>query len=65
MANESQLRVRYGEALWRAHHEAWQRTAWNQRRYCEAHGIPLKAFGQVHGRTTTGGAKASVPGAEA
>src|SRR5712675_899918 len=37
--------VRYGEAFWRAHHEAWQQSALNQREYCEAHGIPLKAFG--------------------
>src|SRR5467141_2587504 len=36
---------RYGEAFWRAHHEAWQQSALNQRQYCEAHGIPLKAFG--------------------
>ena len=37
--------MRYGEAFWRAHHEAWQQSALNQREYCEAHGIPLKAFG--------------------
>ena len=35
---------RYGEAFWRKHHEAWQQSALNQREYCEAHGIPLKAF---------------------
>jgi len=45
MANESGSRVRYGEAFWRAHHEAWQQSALNQREYCEAQGIPLKAFG--------------------
>jgi hypothetical protein len=39
------VRERYGEAFWRAHHEAWQQSALNQREYCEAHGIPLKAFG--------------------
>jgi hypothetical protein len=38
-------RVRYGEAFWRAHHEAWRRSELNQREYCEAQGIPLKAFG--------------------
>ena len=38
-------RTRYGEAFWRAHHEAWQRSELNQREYCEAQGIPLKAFG--------------------
>ena len=38
-------RERYGEAFWRKHHEAWQQSALNQREYCEAHGIPLKAFG--------------------
>jgi hypothetical protein len=25
--------------------EAWQQSALNQREYCEAHGIPLKGFG--------------------
>src|SRR5271167_569978 len=45
MANETVCRVRYGEAFWRAHHEAWQQSALNQREYCEAPGIPLKAFG--------------------
>ena len=45
MANEIVSRVRYGEAFWRAHHEAWCRSDLNQREYCEAHGIPLKAFG--------------------
>ena len=38
-------RERYGEAFWRAHHEAWKRSDLNQREYCEAQGIPLKAFG--------------------
>jgi hypothetical protein len=37
--------IRQGEAFWRAHHETWQRSDLNQREYCEAHGIPLKAFG--------------------
>jgi hypothetical protein len=45
MSNEIGSRVRFGEAFWRAHHEAWQPSALNQRQYCEAHGIPLKAFG--------------------
>jgi hypothetical protein len=29
-------------------HEAWQQSALNQREYCEAPGIPLKAFGNPH-----------------
>jgi hypothetical protein len=45
MADNFRTRERYGEAFWRAHHEAWQQSALNQREYCEAHGIPLKAFG--------------------
>ncbi len=45
MSNEIGSRVRYGEAFWRAHHEAWQQSALNQREYCEAHRVPLKAFG--------------------
>jgi hypothetical protein len=31
--------------FWRAHHEAWIQKELNQRKYCEAYGIPLKAFG--------------------
>jgi transposase len=45
MANENASRTRYGEAFWRAHHEAWRRSDLNQREYCEAQSIPLKAFG--------------------
>jgi Transposase len=45
MAAHYQSRERYGEAFWRTHHEAWCRSELNQREYCEARGIPLKAFG--------------------
>jgi hypothetical protein len=45
MADEIPTRTRYGEAFWRAHHEAWRCSELNQREYCEAQGIPLKAFG--------------------
>jgi hypothetical protein len=38
----SSVRERYGEAFWRAHHEAWVQGGLNQR---EAYGIPIKAFG--------------------
>src|SRR3979409_132844 len=41
----SPVRERYGEAFWRAHHEAWIESELNKREYCEAYGIPLKAFG--------------------
>jgi len=41
----SSLRERYGEAFLRAHHEAWFKDELDQREYCEASGIPLKAFG--------------------
>ena len=50
MAGESRPRQRYGEAFWRAHHEAWKRSELNQREYCEAQGIPLKAFGNLRAR---------------
>ena len=46
----SSVRERYGETFWRAHHEAWQQSALNQREYCEAQGIPLKAFGNWRAR---------------
>ena len=45
MPDKFRTRERYGEVFWRKHHEAWQQSALNQREYCEAHGIPLKAFG--------------------
>ena len=45
MSDGNRSQVRYGEAFWRAHHEAWHRSDLNQREYCEAQGIPLKAFG--------------------
>lgn len=46
----SSVRERYGEGFWRAHHEAWQQSELNQRDYCEAQGIPLKAFGNWRAR---------------
>jgi hypothetical protein len=45
MADEQLSRGRYGEAFWRAHHEAWRRSELNQREYCETQAISLKAFG--------------------
>jgi hypothetical protein len=63
--DESRPRVRYGEAFWRAHHEAWQRSDLNQREYCEAQGIPLKAFwqlaGEVQSRTEAIGVQTALP----
>ncbi len=53
MANEIVSRVRYGETFWRAHHEAWCRSELNQREYCEAYGIPLKAFGNWRAKFKT------------
>ena len=45
MADGERSRERYGEAFWRAHHEAWRQSDLNQREYCEAQGLSLKAFG--------------------
>jgi hypothetical protein len=45
MADDPSPRARYGEAFWRVHHEAWKRSDLNQREYCEAHSLSLKAFG--------------------
>jgi hypothetical protein len=45
MADEHRKWTRQSEAFWWAHHEAWKRSDLNQRQYCEAEGIPLKAFG--------------------
>ncbi|MET2829191.1 IS66-like element accessory protein TnpA [Mesorhizobium shangrilense] len=33
------------EAFWRAHLASWRASDLNQREYCEAHGLPLKRFG--------------------
>jgi hypothetical protein len=43
MSGEFVSRARYGEAFWRAHHEAWRRSDLNQREYCEAQGIRSRA----------------------
>src|SRR5258707_11427995 len=53
MPDKFRTRERYGEAFWRKHHEAWQQSALNQREYCEARGIPLKAFGNWRGKVQT------------
>lgn len=45
MVDENGAWSRQSEAFWRAHHEAWKRSDLNQRQYCEAEGLPLKAFG--------------------
>lgn len=45
MADEHRAWRREDEAFWRTHHEAWKRSDLNQRQYCEAEGMPLKAFG--------------------
>lgn len=45
MAGHHRPWQRFCETFWRAHHEAWKRSDLNQREYCEAQGIPLKAFG--------------------
>ena len=45
MADENRSWARQREVFWRAHHEAWKRSELNQRQYCAAERIPLKAFG--------------------
>ena len=45
MTDIPRRRKRYPESFWRAHHEAWMRSDLNQREYCEAQGLSLKAFG--------------------
>ena len=45
MAGEARSRERYSEAFWRTHHEAWRQSDLNQREYCEAQELSLKAFG--------------------
>jgi hypothetical protein len=50
VSNETASRTRNDQAFWRAHDEAWQQSALNQRQYCEPQGIPLKAFGNWRAR---------------
>ena len=61
----SSVRERYGEAFWRAHHEAWIESDLNQREYCEVYGIPLKAFGnwraKFKSRAAAAGTETFVP----
>jgi Transposase len=52
MADYQAPRARHGEAFWRAHHEAWKRSDLNQREYCAAQRIPLKAFGNWRAKFT-------------
>src|SRR5258708_5162657 len=49
----SSVRERYGESFWRAHHKAWLQSELNQREYCEAYGVPLKAVGNWRGKFKT------------
>ena len=53
MAVDVVPRARYGEAFWRAHHEAWKRSGVNQREYCESQDLPLKAFGNWRAKFKT------------
>jgi hypothetical protein len=61
----SSVRERYGEAFWRAHHEAWQQSELNQREYCEAQGDPAESVRQlaseVQGRAPATVAQAALP----
>jgi hypothetical protein len=65
MADEHRTWRRQDEGFWRAHHEAWKRSDLNQRQYCEAAGIPLKAFGKlactVQSRASAVRAQAALP----
>lgn len=45
MVDENGRWRRQDDSFWRGHHEAWKRSDLNQRQYCEAERIPLKAFG--------------------
>jgi hypothetical protein len=45
MVDENRRWRRLDAAFWRAHHEVWKQSSLNRLEYCEAHEIPLKAFG--------------------
>ncbi|MHC0055644.1 IS66-like element accessory protein TnpA [Actibacterium sp. D379-3] len=45
MARLSEAKRNELEAFWRAHIQGWRDSTLNQREYCEAHGLPLKRFG--------------------
>lgn len=52
-AEDLSPRARLGEAFWRAHHEAWKRSDLNQREYCQAQRLSLKAFGNWRAKFKT------------
>ncbi len=52
MSEDRDRRARYGEAFWRAHHEAWKRSDL-QREYCAAQSLSLKAFGNWRAKFMT------------
>jgi hypothetical protein len=60
----SSVRERYGEAFWRAHHEAWRHSELNQRQYYgsgdSAQGVRQLAC-EVQSRTTDAGAEGALP----
>lgn len=57
-------RARYGEAFWRAHHEAWQRQRPESAGILRGGGALAEGVrqlaGQVQGRTATAGTEAAV-----
>jgi len=40
------------EAFWRTHHEAWRRSEWSQREYCEAHWAAVENASRTGGRSS-------------
>jgi hypothetical protein len=54
MTEQRRAWKRQGEAIWRAHHEAWKRSDLNQRQYCEAQGLPQKGFENWRQKFRTG-----------
>ncbi len=42
------------ESFWLAHLDGWRRSELNQREYCEAHGLPLKRFGNWRAKLRQG-----------
>jgi hypothetical protein len=67
MTDKLLSRARYGEAFWRAHHEALRHSELNQREYCEAQGDSAQGVrqlaGEVQSEAPAAVAQAALPAA--
>ena len=61
MSNEIGSRVRYGEAFWRAYHEAWQQSALTLRGTLDSADGFRQLASKVQGRAAATGPQTALP----